>query len=150
MVAQVPTQLAYVHACLWSMQAQDKFISTLARLLDAEDNEDSENSDLNAAEITKHLHFLSQFPVSIELLNDTDAGEQVSSLEKEHPDQGVRDAAQSTLKAWRASVLASQLGAHLQDRGNVSIPSSSCSGLVGVYGKDASACNAASTCSPQD
>ena len=132
------------------MQAQDKFISTLARLLDAEDNEESEGSDLNASEIIKHLHSLSQFPVSIELLNDTDAGEQISSLEKEHPDQGVRDAAQSTLKAWRASVLASQLGTHLQDRGNVCIPSSSCSGLLGVYGKDTSACNAANNCDAQD
>lgn len=122
-------------------QGQDVFIATLSRLLDADDLEDSPASEQVVAEIVKDLHTLSDFPVTVELLNDTDAGEQISYLESEHSDQRVREAAQATLKAWRASMLNTQLGSHLQNRGNVFIPSSNCSGLKGVYGKDYNSCD---------
>ena len=98
-------------------------------------NEDLQESQSDVTEIVADLKLLSEFPVTVELLNATEAGEQISNLANEHPDHRVTDAAQATLKAWRAAMLATQLGTHLQTRGNVFIPSSNCSGLKGVFSK---------------
>ena len=105
----------------------------MARLLDAECNEDLQDPQSDVTEILSDLKLLSEFPITVELLNETDAGEQISNLATEHPDRRVTDAAQATLKAWRAAMLATQLGTHLQTRANVVIPSSNCSGLKGVF-----------------
>lgn len=122
-------------------QGQEVFIATLAKLLDAEQDEDLQDQEPTIAEIVKDLHILTDFPVTVELLNETDAGEQISYLATEHTDSRVKEAAQATLKAWRASMLSTQLGSHLQNRGNVFIPSSNCAGLKGVYSKGSTSCD---------
>lgn len=79
---------------------------------------------------------LASYPVTVALLSQTGAGGQLAKLSKNHPDSDVREAATATSAAWRGTITSGQLGHYLQQRGNVSIPSSSCAGLLPMYTRE--------------
>lgn len=100
----------------------------LAHILDMIDSDIVPQHNLVA-----ELKALASYPVTVALLSKTRAGVQLAKLSKSHPDLEVREAAMSTSAAWRTTISADQLGHYLQQRGNVSVPSSSCAGLLPMY-----------------
>ena len=94
---------------------------------------DAEGEQGDNASAIAGLKQLSGYPVTIERLSQTGAGAHLARLSKEHPDNEVKEAALATLAAWRTTINAGQLGDYLQQRGNVSIPSSSCAGLLPMF-----------------
>ncbi|KAL3152171.1 Transcription elongation factor A protein 2 [Trebouxia sp. C0010 RCD-2024] len=98
------------------------------------------NSDIAAQQNTlvtvAELKELASYPVTVDLLSQTRAGIHLAKLSKNHPNPEVREAATSTSSAWRTTISASQLGHYLQQRGNVSVPSSSCAGLLPMYARN--------------
>lgn len=79
------------------------------------------------------LKDLSAYPVTVLHLSQTGAGAQLAKLSKDHPDSELREAAKATVLAWRSTITTGQLGDYLQQRANVSIPSSSCAGLLPMF-----------------
>lgn len=79
------------------------------------------------------LNELAAYPVTVALLSQTRAGGQLAQLSRNHPNSAVQEAARSTSAAWRSTITSGQLGHYLQQRGDVSIPSSSCAGLLPMY-----------------
>ncbi|KAL3142670.1 hypothetical protein ABBQ38_002976 [Trebouxia sp. C0009 RCD-2024] len=101
---------------------------------------DLSNSDIAAQQNTlitvAELNELASYPVTVDLLSQTRAGIHLAKLSKTHPNPAVREAATSTSSAWRTTISAGQLGHYLQQRGNVSVPSSSCAGLLRMYARN--------------
>ena len=79
------------------------------------------------------LKDLSAYPVTVLHLSQTGAGSQLAKLSNDHPDSELREAAKATILAWRSTITTGQLGDYLQQRANVSIPSSSCAGLLPMF-----------------
>ena len=98
---------------------------------------DLSNTDIVAQQNTlvtvAELNELASYPVTVALLSQTRAGIHLAKLSKTHPKPEVREAAMSTSAAWRSTISTGQLGHYLQQRGNVSVPSSSCAGLLPMY-----------------
>ena len=113
------------------LQADAAFEASVSEVLHYSYGSNDHNADTDRA--IAELKRLSTYPVTVAHLSQTGAGGSLSKLSREHPDQQLRDAVQATLAAWRSTIMAGQLGDYLQQRGNVSIPSSSCAGLQGVY-----------------
>lgn len=91
----------------------------------------NDNGD-TACAIAK-LKDLSAYPVTVLHLSQTGAGAQLAKLSNDHPDIKIREAAKATVLAWRSAITTGQLGDYLQQRANVSIPSSSCAGLLPMF-----------------
>ena len=108
--------------------AHGSFEQKLKHILDLSCGNDPEQQD-----IVTELNELASYPVTVGLLSETGAGGQLAKLSKRHPHADVREAATSTSAAWRSTVTSGQLGHYLQQRGNVSVPSSSCAGLLPMY-----------------
>ena len=121
--------LSYVAS---SSQADAAFESRVSEVLQHSYGSSDQKADTGRA--IAELKRLSTYPVTIAHLSQTGAGGSLTKLSREHPDQHLREAVLATLAAWRSTIMAAgQLGQYLQQRGNVSIPSSSCAGLRGVY-----------------
>ena len=87
----------------------------------------------DTASAVAELKKLSAYPVTVLHLSRTGAGAQLGKLSRDHPDDDLREAAKDTLAAWRSTITTGQLGVYLQQRDNVSIPSSSCAGLLPMF-----------------
>lgn len=97
----------------------------------------SYGNEAKSQEAVTELTELAAYPVTVALLSQTGAGGQLAKLSKNHSDSEIREAATATSAAWRNTIITSgQLGHYLQQRGNVSIPSSSCAGLIPMYTRE--------------
>ena len=121
----------YIHDPSTQVGADRTFEQKLKNALDLSTGSEPENQDA-VTELTE----LASYPVTVALLSQTGAGGQLAKLSQNHPDSEVREAATATSAAWRSTIISGQLGHYLQQRGNVSIPSSSCAGLLPVYTRE--------------
>ena len=114
------------------MQVDETLEQKLAHVLEHSYGNDSQDADFGLA--LNELRDLAAYPVTIALLSQTGAGALLAKLSKDHPDETIREAALAVSAAWRSTItIGSQLGHYLQQRGKVSVPSSSCAGLLPMF-----------------